>query len=132
MNNKKQNPIQQFNDEMFNKTMYYQKQYGFKYNENDKNHATWNNEADAFKHTFMQAIGSLMYSTPIAAGMGRLHEIDGNIRSKQPKGEENMDTWNNRVGREIADEVRKIKGNFGTKVELQALQQTFRILAMKI
>ena len=38
MNNKKQNPIQQFNDEMFNKTMYYQKQYGFKYNENDKNH----------------------------------------------------------------------------------------------
>ncbi len=121
------NSTKNFKDEMFNKTMYYQKQYGFKYNENDKNHATWNNEADAFKHTFMQAIGSLRYGNIKTIAGGWWHEHES--KDIQPKGEENMDTWNNRVGREIADEVRKIKGNFGTKL---TSKQTEDIVAAKI
>ena len=37
-----------------NKHKNYQKQYGFKIGTGE--HATWNNEADAFKHAFMQAV----------------------------------------------------------------------------
>ncbi len=118
-----------FKDEMFNKTMHYQKIYGFKANKENKTHATWNNEADAFKHAFMQAIGTLRYSKPAAQFMAWRHEQNGNQDYKQPKGEENMDTWNNKVGREIADEVRKIKGNFGGKLTEKQIED---IVAAKI
>ena len=121
--------VKQFNDEMFNKTMYYQKIYGFEYNRQDKKHAAWNNEADAFKHAYMQAIGSLRYSNPVAQFMGYYHEQDGNKNQGQPAGEQNMDTWNNRVGREIADEVRKIKNNFGSKLTDKQIED---IVAAKI
>ncbi len=38
---------------VFDDTVHYQKKYNF--NIGTGNHATWNNEADAFKHTYMQA-----------------------------------------------------------------------------
>lgn len=38
---------------VFADTVQYQKQYGFDIGTGE--HATWNNEADAFKHAFMQA-----------------------------------------------------------------------------
>ena len=121
--------VKDFKNEMFNKTMYYQRVYGFETNKENKTHATWNNEADAFKHAFMQAIGSLRYSNYVAEFMGNYHEQDGNKNHGQSKGEENMDTWNNRVGREIADEVRKIKNNFGSKLTDKQIED---IVAAKI
>lgn len=116
MNFKDTNPITDFKNEMFNKTMHYQKQYGFEYNRNDKEHATWNNEADAFKHAFMQAVGSFRYGRGGSALGGWSHEVKGNVSHKQPQGERNMDDWNNRVGRDIADEIKDMIKNTGAKL----------------
>jgi len=121
--------VKDFKDEMFNKTMYYQKIYGFETNKENKEHATWNNEADAFKHAFMQAVGSLKYSTPIAQFMAWRHEQNGNRDNGQPRGEENMDNWNNRAGRDIAEEVKRIKDNFGGKL---SEKQIYDIVAAKV
>lgn len=99
MNNKN------FNNEIHNKTMHYQKQYGFEYNKNNPKHPTWNNEADAFKHAFMQAVLAQRYTFPMSFVAGWFHEIDGSIKG-QPVGELNMDLWNNKVGREIFNEVK--------------------------
>ncbi len=58
--NKKFNPQEyikekekQFTKEMINDTLKYQQQYGFKIGVNNTAH---NNEADAFRHAYMQAI----------------------------------------------------------------------------
>ena len=47
------NFIKQYNNEVYSKTKKYQKIYDFEIGTGE--HDTWNNEADAFKHTFMQA-----------------------------------------------------------------------------
>jgi len=36
---------------------------------------------------------------------GDWHELDGRLHN-QPKSEENMDKWNNAVGREIGEEIK--------------------------
>lgn len=71
----------------------------------------------------MQAVGALRYSNTFANFMAWRHEQNGNSDYGQPKGEENMDTWNNKVGREIADEVRKIMGNFGSKLTDRQIEE---------
>ena len=65
-----------------------------------------NNEADAFKHTYMQAYLSVFYFTQLAEYFGNDHEKRGNKKG-QPAGEANMDLWNNQQGREIAEELKK-------------------------
>ena len=45
---------EEFNKYIHNETVKYQKQYGFEMGTGE--HATWNNEADAFKHAYMQAV----------------------------------------------------------------------------
>ena len=45
--------INKFTQEMLNDTLKYQKQYGFNLNNGNVAH---NNEADAFRHAYMQAI----------------------------------------------------------------------------
>ena len=105
----KYSPEKEFGREMFNKTMKYQKKYNFK-SDSDPKKATWNNEADAFKHTFMQAVLSMRYNETFSHILGDKHEIDGRRRGQDP-GEENMDLWNNEIGRNIAKEIKnKIKG----------------------
>lgn len=99
-----------FKQEMFNEAGNYQKIYGYETNP-DPNHASWNNEADAFKHAFMQAIGVQRYNVPIAAIFAKGHELKGRFDSGQPEAEENMDNWNNRVGREIGLELREMLKN---------------------
>ena len=44
-----------FSNKMVKHTKEYQKKYGFDSKEGDFTFSTHNNEADAFKHTFMQA-----------------------------------------------------------------------------
>lgn len=51
-------------------------------------HATWNNEADAFKHAYWQACEHVFESYPKSLAEGYLHEMSN---PKQPKGELNME-----------------------------------------
>ena len=67
--------------------------------------STHNNEADAFKHTYMQWYMVENFGEFIAKFYGNLHEY--NDTPNAPKGERNMDLWNNSVGREIARELNK-------------------------
>lgn len=92
-----------YNNYIFDATTKYQKQYGFDIGTGA--HATWNNEADAFKHTYMQAQLALWAGKHAAKFAGDFHEWQGNKDMGQSKGEENMDKWNNAQGREIAKEI---------------------------
>lgn len=92
-----------YNNYIFDATTKYQKQYGFDIGTGT--HATWNNEADAFKHTYMQAQLALWAGKHAAKFAGDFHEWQGNKDMGQSKGEENMDKWNNAQGREIAKEI---------------------------
>ena len=87
-----------YSKKIYAKTKKYQKIYGFEIGEGK--HDTWNNEADAFKHTFGAAEISLTKGGSFASKLiGDFHEWQGR--------EENMDKWNNAIGRKIADEIRE-------------------------
>ena len=100
----KNNILKAYNDEIYAKTKKYQKIYGFEIGTGE--HDTWNNEADAFKHTFMQADLALKSYIPTSQLFGNIHELQGDMHN-QPKGEKNMDLWNNDVGRRIAKEIKQ-------------------------
>lgn len=91
-----------FNSYVLNSTREYQKKYGFELGEGGEE--THNNEADAFKHAYMQWLLDYYFDADIATRLGNMHEDEtpnANI------GERNMDLWNNSIGREIAEEMRK-------------------------
>jgi len=90
---------------IFNKTVKYQKKYNFDIGSGKE--ATHNNEADAFKHVFMQADITLKSTSGISKILGDYHEYDGNIHQGQPASEENMDKWNNWQGRDIAEHLKQ-------------------------
>ena len=98
----KMNPAKNYSSEIYAKTKKYQKIYGFEIGTGE--HDTWNNEADAFKHTFMQADFALKYGITGSKLAGDWHELDGRLHN-QPENEETMDRWNNAQGREIAKEI---------------------------
>lgn len=112
---------------VFADTVQYQKQYGFDIGTGE--HATWNNESDAFKHTFMQAQLALLGNEDIAKHLGNRHEKDGNIKQGQTKAEEQMDQWNNAQGREIAKEIRK---EYGIKSKKAFDPEIKEIIARKV
>ena len=91
------------------KTKKYQKKYGFEIGKGNLD--TWNNEADAFKHTFAAADIALRYNKNISEVMGNIHELQGRITMGQSSGEENMDKWNNEIGRRIAKEIKEENRN---------------------
>ena len=112
--------FKKFKEDMFSKTLEYQNKYGF--NIGSGEHSTWNNEADAFKHTFMQARSTVIYGASISKIFADLHERNGNKYYSQSKGEENMDRWNNAVGREIGEEIKKeIKNKSYSDEEIEDL-----------
>ena len=76
-----------------------------KYNFDMPNDSTHNNEADAYKHTWMQTELALKGNQWLAKILGDMHEKDGNIKNSQPKSEEIMDQHNNAEGRKIAKEM---------------------------
>ena len=98
----------EFTKEMLNDTLKYQKKYGFKLGENSSAH---NNEADAFRHTYMQSLLAQRHGTAKAKGVSNLHEFIGNIRGQDPL-EANMDLWNNQQGQQIYNEIRSEYPNF--------------------
>lgn len=69
----------------------------------EPNHTSHNNEADAFKHTYMQAELTLWLGRFIAKIIGNIHE---NKPDNPPK-EKEMDLYNNSVGRQIGADIRK-------------------------
>ncbi len=113
--NKKNDSINYINDkelefinEMLKDTLKYQKQYGFDIGQNN---VAWNNEADAFRHAYMQSILSQRYSKFVAKRISEQHERQGN-KNGQDFREANMDMWNNQQGQQIYDEIRKEYPNF--------------------
>lgn len=87
-------------------TYKYQKIYGFKMGAGKEN--THNNEADAFKHAFMQAYTTICTFRGWAIAGGNYHEyIEG---KNDPIKERNMDLWNNSIGREVAYDLKNILG----------------------
>jgi len=99
------NIVKRRKNEYYNDAIKYQKKYGFDIGTGE--HATWNNEADAFKHAYMQAHSRYHDGKLISKTFGNLHEWNGNKYMGQSKGEENMDRWNNEVGQQIGAEVYK-------------------------
>ena len=115
MSNNKTNIVRQsYNNYIYEQTKKYQKKYGFEIGEGS--HDAWNNEADAFKHTFMSADMALKTNAGISKYKGDEHEIEGRNNMGQSSGEENMDRWNNAEGRKIAQKIAKeIKNPFVLK-----------------
>ena len=114
-----------YNDEIVNKTWYYQKKFGFKINPR-QGHEFWNVEADAFKHAFIGADMYFNYSDMGSLLGGVYHE---NQTPHNPQGEWNMDSWNNNQGREVAKEIER---EYGDKFMQFSQQQRDDIIAVKI
>lgn len=99
----------EFNDYIVRQTNKYQKKYGFEIGTGE--HASWNNEADAFKHTYLSAWLVIRHNNFFSGSLGFGHELE---TFRAPNYESNMDNWNNAIGREIGREIKaKIKdGNY--------------------
>ena len=114
-----------FNDDLVQKTGYYQKKFGFEINPR-KGHEFWNVEADAFKHTFGSAEMYIKYGD----GWSTLFDIGHEYQTPHnPQGEWNMDSWNNHQGREIAKEIQKEYGDNFMKL---SQKQRDDIIAVKV
>ena len=110
MNNRKE-----FNDYIVKQTNKYQKKYGFMIGTGK--HASWNNEADAFKHTYLSAWLVIQYNDTFSNIIGTYHE---NETPNAPQYETNMDLWNNMVGREIGREIKSIiNGKNYSQIEIE-------------
>ena len=94
----------EINAEVYKETKYYQKVYKFEISEGE--HDTWNNEADAFKHTFASAWLAFKYNNLTSKAVGNFHEGEGK-EGDQDIEEEIMDRHNNNIGRIIAKQIKK-------------------------
>ena len=121
--------IDLFNKEIDAKTKMYQKQYGFEIS-SKKGHETWNNESDAFKHTFMQALLSVRDGGTKSSLGGYAHELTN--YTKNPKDETNMDLWNNSQGREIAKDFKNYLKQSNMKIEDFSEKQVEDMLAQLV
>lgn len=114
-----------YNDEIAKKVMRYQKQYDFEISPR-QGHELWNNEGDAFKHAYMAADLALNLGQIPSLAIGIYHE---NETPNNPRGEWNMDSWNNKKGREIAKEIMK---EYGKDFYKLSTKQQDDIKAIKI
>jgi len=114
----------EFTKEMINDTLKYQKKYGFDIGQNN---VAWNNEADAFRHTYMQSIIANRYGFLPAKIVSSGHEFVGKIKG-QDSLEYNMDMWNNQQGQQIYNEIHREYPNFNKLSQ----QQQKDIIAGKV
>ena len=91
----------EFNNYIVRQTNKYQKKYGFEIGTGE--HASWNNEADAFKHTYLSAWLVIRHNNLFSGSLGFGHELE---TFRAPNYESNMDNWNNAIGREIGREIK--------------------------
>ena len=80
----------------------YAKKYNLKENSTIKG---WNDEIDAFRHTYMQAYIAANQNEKIAKIIGDVYEKFGDYTESQTAKERNMDLWNNEIGRQIGIEI---------------------------
>jgi len=118
------NKEREFTQEMLSDTIKYQKKYGFGIGENNSAH---NNEADAFRHAYMQSMLAHRYGTLSAKIISSNHEYEGNKNGQDPR-ESNMDLWNNQQGQQIYNEIRLEDPNFNKLSE----QRQKDIIAQKV
>lgn len=112
------------NEKFYSRTKHYQKIYGFDIGKGK--HDTWNNESDAFKHTFGSAYMAIKMTIPFSRLAGNYHELKN---PNNPKDEENMDKWNNRVGRLISKEIKK---EYKDKLNSMSEKEIDDIIAQKV
>jgi len=111
------------------KTRKYQKKYNFEIGK-DLRCDMWNNESDAFRHAFASASLTTKIGSGVTKFLGDTHELwDRGGPNQQPDNEENMDKWNNQIGREIGVEIRK---QFGDGVKNLSQEQLDDIVAAKV
>ncbi len=115
-------------------TREYQKQFGFEW---DTGYGpTHNNESDAFKHAYMSAVmcyqvskyGGQRAGNYVSKTIGDFHEWE---TRNADKGENNMDLWNNEVGREVATEIMQKLGETGYKLPDEAVEHFFAMEIVK-
>jgi hypothetical protein len=61
-----------------------------------------NSDIDAFRHAYVSAVFTHEYGPSVAELFGRLNELTSIFSPGASAGEENMDLWNNAVGRRYA------------------------------
>lgn len=109
--------MSQYGDKMTKKAYEYVKKYNL---DVTKGTMGWNDEADAFRHAFMQASITTNSNEEIANVLGDGNEILGDVVHNQDPKEKNMDLWNNQIGRQVGEEVKKeLEGQNYTKQELE-------------
>lgn len=64
------------------------------------------NDVDAMRHAFVSGVYTLEYSDQTAEMLGRLNEFGNFNYSSSGPGSENMDLWNNAVGRKTAKKAK--------------------------
>lgn len=64
------------------------------------------NDIDALRHAYVSGVYTLEFSEQTAEMMGRLNELLGFNSSLNSVGSENMDLWNNAVGRLKAKKIK--------------------------
>ena len=69
----------------------------------EPNHTSHNNEADAFKHTYMSAELTVYLGSKIAYMIGKMHEDNNKYNTPE---EYNMDMHNNSKGIEIGKTIK--------------------------
>lgn len=90
---------------------YYQdkaEEYAKKYDlEENPVYSGADDEIDAFRHAYMQAYITAAHSKETAKFIGDLYEKSGDWNESQTPKQRNMDLWNNEIGRQIGEEVKK-------------------------
>lgn len=66
------------------------------------------NDIDAMRHAYVSGVYTLEFSEHTAEMMGRLNELWGFNSSANSVGSENMDLWNNEVGRLKAKQIKTL------------------------
>lgn len=64
------------------------------------------NDVDAMRHAFVSGVYVIEFSEQTSEMMGRLNELQDFDSSSSAAGSENMDFWNNAVGRKVAKKVK--------------------------
>lgn len=83
-------------------------QYGYKYSlKSGAQRRGMDDEIDAFRHAYMQAHMTIEYGKDIAKVIGDIYEKWGDYTESQNAKQRNMDLWNNEIGRQIGEEIKK-------------------------
>jgi hypothetical protein len=65
-------------------------------------HGLVDNDVDAMRHAFVSGVYTIEFSEKTAEMMGRLNEFQNFDYTSAAPGAENMDIWNNAIGRKVA------------------------------